>query len=70
MYINNLYYTGTSDWQLSAQQFSKSWIGVNKLQHGTSYEVRLAVTNGGKTSKGNIEVIKTTGICKFASFGY
>ncbi|XP_071147603.1 neuroglian-like isoform X2 [Mytilus edulis] len=60
---------GTSDWQLSAQQFSKSWIGVNKLQHGTSYEVRLAVTNGGKTSKGNIEVIKTTGISAAYSLG-
>ena len=56
---------GTSDWQQSPQEVSKSWIGINKLDKGTSFEVRLVVTNGGTTSKSDIEIVETKGICKY-----
>jgi hypothetical protein len=38
--------TGVSDWQQSPQEVSKSWIGISHLEKGTSYEIRLSVTNG------------------------
>lgn len=53
---------GVSDWQQSQQEISKNWIGIANLQSGTSYEVRLSVTNGVNTASSDIYIIKTKGI--------
>lgn len=54
-----------SDWQQTPQEVSKSWIGVSNLQTGTSYEVRLSVTNGDSTSTSGTEVVTTKGMRKY-----
>ncbi|XP_052085471.1 neuroglian-like isoform X2 [Mytilus californianus] len=60
---------GVADWQQSSQEVSKSWIGIANLQSGTSYEMRLSVTNGGNTASSDIEVVKTKGIPAAFSLG-
>ncbi|VDI06743.1 neuronal cell adhesion molecule, partial [Mytilus galloprovincialis] len=60
---------GVADWQQSPQEVSKSWIGIANLQSGTSYEMRLSVTNGGNTASSEIEVVETKGIPAAFSLG-
>ncbi|CAG2213612.1 unnamed protein product [Mytilus edulis] len=60
---------GVSDWQQSQQEISKNWIGIANLQSGTSYEVRLSVTNGVNTASSDIDIIKTKGIPAAFSLG-
>lgn len=59
--------SGVSDWQQSPQEVSKSWIGISHLEKGTSYEIRLSVTNGGNTATSEVETVETKGICKFST---
>ncbi|XP_052088783.1 neuroglian-like [Mytilus californianus] len=60
---------GVADWQQSPQEISKNWIGIANLKSGTSYEVRLSVTNGWNTASSDIEIIKTKGIPAAFSLG-
>ena len=60
---------GVSDWQQSPQEVSKSWIGISHLEKGTSYEIRLSVTNGDNTATSEVEIFETKGISVAYSLG-
>ena len=59
---NMCLWIGASDWMQSTDEVSNNWKGVPNLVSGTSYEVRLAVTNGKSQSTSDVQYVKTRGI--------
>ncbi|OWF36510.1 Neuroglian [Mizuhopecten yessoensis] len=60
---------GASDWMQTTDEVSNNWKGVANLEGGTTYEVRLAVTNGKSRSTSGTQYISTTGIAAAYNLG-
>lgn len=60
---------GASDWQQTTDEVSNNWKGVANLEGGTTYEVRLAVTNGQSRSTSGTQYVSTTGIAAAYNLG-
>ncbi|KAJ8301648.1 hypothetical protein KUTeg_020635 [Tegillarca granosa] len=58
-----------SDWQQSTDEVAKNWIGIGDLESGTSYQLKLIVTNGKTRAKSGKIKFSTMGIASAYSLG-
>lgn len=58
-------FSGVYEFQRTPDEVAKQWRAITELDDGTTYEVRLVLTDGKSPSTSSIQTVRTLGVGKY-----